>query len=79
MDDQEKQALALVMSILAVDESVALSLVNAGFTSLKEAAYVPIGEFNTVDGLERALIPVLRKRVRKQLLADVIGDAENGT
>jgi len=54
---------------LDVDEEVALILVEEGFASLDEVAYVPAEEFLKIEEFDEELIEELRSRARNALLA----------
>jgi len=54
---------------LDVDEEVALILVEEGFASLDEVAYVPTEEFLKIEEFDEELIEELRSRARNALLA----------
>ncbi|MEH6456486.1 MAG: transcription termination factor NusA [Cocleimonas sp.] len=54
---------------LDVDEEVALILVEEGFASLDEVAYVPAEEFLKIEEFDEELVEELRSRARNALLA----------
>jgi len=54
---------------LDVDEEVASILVEEGFTSLDEVAYVPTEEFLKIEEFDEGIIEELRSRARNALLA----------
>jgi N utilization substance protein A len=64
--------LQMFMEQLNVDENVATILVNEGFTSLDEVAYVPKQEMLAVDGFDDELVENLRSRARDVLLTKAI-------
>lgn len=53
---------------LDVDEEMAGLLVEEGFTSLEEVAYVPMEEMLAIDGLDEELVTELRSRAKDVLL-----------
>ncbi|REC93460.1 transcription termination factor NusA [Kushneria indalinina] len=53
---------------LDVDEEMARLLVEEGFTSLEEVAYVPLEEMLEVDGFDESLVEELRARAKDELL-----------
>ncbi len=61
---------------LDVDEEVALALVQEGFTSLEEIAYVPKNELLAVEGFDEDLVEELRGRARDVLLTKAIAAEE---
>lgn len=54
---------------LDVDEEVASILVEEGFTSLDEVAYVPTEEFLKIEEFDEEIVEELRSRARNALLA----------
>ncbi|MBF0294227.1 MAG: transcription termination/antitermination protein NusA [Magnetococcales bacterium] len=56
------------MARLDLDEEVATSLVQEGFTTLEEVAYVPLEELAGIDGFDEEIARELRTRARDQLL-----------
>ncbi|HZJ81149.1 MAG TPA: helix-hairpin-helix domain-containing protein, partial [Guyparkeria sp.] len=62
---------------LDVDQDVGEVLVEAGFTSIEEIAYVPTEELLEVEGFDEDIVDELRSRARDALLALAIsGGAE---
>ena len=53
---------------LDVDDDLARMLVDEGFTSLEEVAYVPLEEFLEIEGLDEDLVNELRRRAKNELL-----------
>ncbi|MEN9500944.1 MAG: transcription termination/antitermination protein NusA [Pseudomonadota bacterium] len=69
----EQQAIVkLFMDKLDVDEEVAVMLVEEGFSTLEEVAYVPVEEFMAIDGFDEDLINELRDRAQTALLSQAI-------
>ncbi|WP_038302589.1 transcription termination factor NusA [Kingella kingae] len=58
----------LFMSQLGADESVALALVAAEFTSIEEVAFVPMSDLTDLDGVDDATAESLRNKAREVLL-----------
>lgn len=61
---------------LDVDEDVAIVLVEEGFTSLEEIAYVPIDEMLAVEGFDEDIVNELRARAKDVLLTQAIASEE---
>jgi len=61
------------MELLSVDEDVATVLVEEGFSSVEEVAYVPIEELNAIDGFDSEIVEELRSRAGDALLTREIG------
>lgn len=66
----------LFMDKLDVDEEVAEILVQEGFSSLEEIAYVPLSEMNEIDAFDEDTVEELRKRARAALLTEAIANEE---
>src|SRR5204863_1799637 len=66
----------LFMEKLDVDEEVAEILVQEGFTSLDEVAYVPINEMLEIDAFDEETVNELRRRARNALLIENIKGEE---
>jgi transcription termination/antitermination protein NusA len=61
---------------LEVDEDVAGVLVDEGFTTLEEVAYVPIEELLAIDGFDEEIVHELRNRAKDALLTRAIANEE---
>jgi N utilization substance protein A len=61
---------------LGVDEGVAEVLINEGFTSLEEIAYVPVQELLEIDGFDQTLVTALRERAKGALLTQAIAEEQ---
>ena len=66
----------LFMDKLDVDAEVAEILVQEGFSTLEEIAYVPLAEMNQIEAFDEATIEELRKRARAALLTEAIAKEE---
>jgi N utilization substance protein A len=66
----------LFMDKLDVDEEVADILVQEGFSTLEEIAYVPLAEMSEIDAFDEDTINELRKRARAALLTEAIAKEE---
>ncbi|MDO9366695.1 MAG: helix-hairpin-helix domain-containing protein, partial [Methylotenera sp.] len=66
----------LFMEKLDVDEEVAEILVQEGFSTLEEIAYVPLAEMNEIDAFDEDTVEELRKRARAALLTEAIAKEE---
>lgn len=79
-DEKHNQEFSKVLSLfvekLDVDEEVAGILVNEGFNTLEEVAYVPIEEMLEIDGLDEGMVEELRSRARNVLLTAAIASEE---
>ena len=57
---------------LDIDEELADLLIEEGFSSLEEVAYVPLAEMLEIDGLDEEIVNELRTRARNVLLTEAI-------
>ena len=57
---------------LQVDEELALVLVEEGFHTIEEIAYVPMEEMMAIEGMEEEIASELRNRARDFLLVDAL-------
>ena len=64
------------VSELEVDEDLAQVLVDEGFTSLEEIAYVPMEEMLSIDGFDEDIVNELRARAKDRLLTKAIANEE---
>jgi N utilization substance protein A len=76
----ESEARALVenfMKQLDVDEDVATILVQEGFSTVEEIAYVPQAELNAIEEFNEDIVKELRSRARDVLLTQAIASEES--
>jgi N utilization substance protein A len=76
---QEQEAGATItrfMAALEVDEDVAFVLVEEGFTTLEEIAYVPLEEMMAIEGFDKDTAEELRARAKDALLTQAIASEE---
>jgi N utilization substance protein A len=66
----------LFMEKLDVDEEVAEILVQEGFSTLEEIAYVPLAEMLEIEAFDEATVNELRDRARNILLTEAIVNEE---
>ncbi|MCB1879345.1 MAG: transcription termination/antitermination protein NusA [Gammaproteobacteria bacterium] len=64
------------MQQLDVDEEVASILVQEGFSSLDEVAYVPISEMLEIEEFDAEIVETLRARAKEVLLTQAIAKEE---
>ena len=64
------------MEKLDVDEEVANILIEEGFSTLEEIAYVPLAEMLEIESFDEATVTELRERARNVLLTEAIVDEE---
>ena len=76
---QEEEASKFItefMEALSVDEDVAMVLVEEGFSTLEEVAYVPLEEMTAIEGFDEDIVEELRNRARDALLTKAIASEE---
>jgi N utilization substance protein A len=71
-----EKILGLFQDKLGVEEGVAEILVNEGFSSLEEIAYVPVQELLDIDGFDSELVTELRERAKAALLTQAIAEEQ---
>jgi N utilization substance protein A len=74
---EQAAALQLFQDKLEVDEEIASILVQEGFSSIEEIAYVPSAELLNVEGFDEDIVEELRARARDALLTEALA-AEEG-
>lgn len=85
MTEEEAQAksqaegakiLTVFQEKLGVEEAIAEVLVNEGFSSLEEIAYVPVQELLEIDGFGLDMVNELRERAKAALLTQAIANEQ---
>lgn len=74
--EEAAQALETFMNDLDVDEDVAGILVDEGFSTLEEVAYVPEEEMLAIDGFDEDIVEALRQRAKDVLLTKALVSEE---
>src|SRR5580698_2102962 len=74
---EQETARALFMEKLEVDAEIANILVQEGFTTVEEIAYVPTAELLAVEGFDEDIVEELRARARDSLLTEALAVEEN--
>jgi len=62
---------------LAIDEDFATVLVEEGFSTLEELAYVPVNELLEIDGLDEDTVNALRERAKEALTTLALAQEES--
>lgn len=73
---EAQKARELFMEKLDVDEEVANILVQEGFSSVEEVAYVPASELVEIEEFDEDIVEELRQRARDALLTQLIAAEE---
>ena len=76
---ETERVLKLFMEKLAVDEEVAMILMQEGFSGIDEVAYVPEAEMLGIEEFDADMVNELRSRARDALLAREIASEEGIT
>ena len=79
LEKQEAESSNFVESLMAaldVDEDVAVVLVEEGFTSIEEVAYVPLEEMSAIEGFDEDIAEELRARAKDALLTRALASEE---
>ena len=76
-DEESTSVRALFVEKLDVDEDLANLLIQEGFSTLEEVAYVPISEMLEIEGLDEATVNELRSRAKDTLLVEEIRSEES--
>lgn len=66
----------IFIEALDIDEEVADILVEEGFTSLEEVAFVPLEEFLSIEGFDEDIAEELRNRAKDALLTQALATEE---
>lgn len=75
-ESEMKELIALFSKQLDVDEEVSLILVQEGFSTIEEVAYVPASELVAIEEFDEDIVEELRSRARDVLLTQAIVQEE---
>lgn len=73
---ENQKVLSVFTEGLDIDEDFALVLVDEGFTTLEEIAYVPVSELIEIEGLDEELVEELRNRAKATLTTRALANEE---
>jgi N utilization substance protein A len=76
-EEENAKVLTVFTAGLDIDEDFASILVDEGFTTLEEIAYVPINELLDIEGLEEEMVEELRNRARATLTTRALATEES--
>jgi len=76
-ESESKALIETFMKQLDVDENVANILVQEGFSTIEEVAYVPAGELAGIEEFDENIVKELRNRARDVLLTQAIASEES--
>jgi len=74
--DEVGGVVQIFVDALDIDEEFAEMLVEEGFASLEEIAYVPLDEMLAIDGLDEDIVEELRTRAKDKLLNQALAAEE---
>lgn len=75
--EETEKVRQIFMDALEIDEDFADVLVDEGFSTLEEIAYVPISELLSIDGLDEDTVEVLRSRAKDVLTTRALANEES--
>lgn len=75
-ESEVRELVVLFTEALDVDEEIASILVQEGFSSIEEVAYVPTGELVEIEEFDQEMVEELRNRARDVLLTQAIASEE---
>ncbi|MCO7190309.1 MULTISPECIES: transcription termination factor NusA [unclassified Pseudoalteromonas] len=75
--EESDKLINLFTEALDIDDDFATLLINEGFSTLEEVAYVPVAEFLEIDGLDEDTVEELRKRAKDALTTKALRDEES--
>jgi N utilization substance protein A len=73
---EAQEAITSFINDLGVDEDIAEILVEEGFTSIDEVAYVPLEEMLGIEAFDEELVEALRQRAKDVLLTKALASEE---
>lgn len=75
-EEENSKVLTLFTEYLDIDEDFALVLIDEGFSTLEEVAYVPASELLAIEGMEEEMVEELRNRARAILTTRALASEE---
>ena len=76
-EEENAKVLGVFTAGLDIDDDFASILVDEGFTSLEEIAYVPVSELLAIDGLDEDTVEELRSRAKAWLTTRALANEES--
>jgi len=73
---EAQEALETFINDLGVDEDVAQILVEEGFSTIEEVAYVPVDEMLGIEAFDEDIVEALRQRAKDVLLTRALASEE---
>ncbi|SEA62772.1 transcription termination factor NusA [Alkalimonas amylolytica] len=75
--EEASKVIDLFTSTLEIDEDFASVLVDEGFSTLEEIAYVPVSELLSIDGFDEEIVEELRNRAKAYLTTQALASEES--
>ncbi|AWX99789.1 transcription termination/antitermination protein NusA [Marinomonas primoryensis] len=66
--EESQKLIDIFVTGLDIDDDLAIQMVDEGFSSLEEVAYIPMEEMLDIDGFDEDLVNELRSRAKEALL-----------
>lgn len=76
-EEENAKVIGVFVDGLEIDEEFATVLVDEGFTTLEEIAYVPVAELLEIDGLDEDTVEELRERAKAALTTKALANEES--
>jgi N utilization substance protein A len=74
---ENDRIISLFTNALDIDDDFAEMLMEEGFSTLEEIAYVPVAELLAIDGLDETMVEELRKRAKDALTTKALASEES--
>lgn len=75
-EEENAKVLTVFTAGLDIDQDFATVLVDEGFTTLEEIAYVPVSELLEIEGLDEDMVEQLRERAKATLTTKALATEE---
>lgn len=75
-EEEAQKTIQMFMEQLDIDDGIAGILVEVGFNTIEEIAYVPVSEMLEIEGFDEDLVNELRSRAKDALLISAIAAEE---
>ena len=76
-EEENSKVLRVFIDALDIDEDFAGVLVDEGFSTVEEIAYVPVNELLSIDGFDEDMVEELRNRARAALTTQALANEES--
>lgn len=76
-EEENSKVLGVFINSLDIDEDFAAVLVDEGFSTIEEIAYVPVNELLAIDGFDEDMVEELRGRARAALTTQALANEES--